>query len=51
MKYLSVWDQLVQLPYLNLYGKVVSSALELDLFTHRQEKKTPAELALSLIHI
>ena len=40
MKHLSVWDQLVQLPYLNLYGKVVSSALELDLFTHLQEKKT-----------
>lgn len=48
MKHLSVWDQLVQLPYLNLYGKVVSSALELDLFTHLQEKKTPAELAQAM---
>ena len=48
MKHLSVWDQLVQLPYLNLYGKVVSSALELDLFTHLQEKKNPAELAQAM---
>lgn len=48
MKHMSVWDQLVQLPYLNLYGKVVSSALELDVFSHLQEKKTPAELARAM---
>lgn len=41
----SVWEQLVQLPFLNLYSNVVNSAMELDVFSHLSRPITAEELA------
>ena len=47
MNRMSVWEQLVQLPYLNLYSKLVNAALELDIFSHLTKTET-AELAAEM---
>lgn len=39
MNHISVWNQLVQLPYLNLYSKLVNAALELDVFLIFRNRK------------
>lgn len=31
-KSVSVWEQLVQLPFLNLYSRLLNAAMELDVF-------------------
>lgn len=45
MNHISVWNQLVQLPYLNLYSKLVNAALELDVFSYLSEPETAENLA------
>ena len=45
MKNLTVWEQLVQLPYLNLYSTLVNAALELDIFSNLTQPVTAGELA------
>mgnify|MGYP000573868686 CR=1 FL=1 len=32
-KSVSVWEQLVQLPFLNLYSRLLNAAMELDVFS------------------
>lgn len=41
----SVWEQLTQYPYLELYGKLLSGALQLDVFSDLTQKTTAAALA------
>ena len=41
----SVWEQLVRLPFLNLYTRLVNAAMELDVFSHLREPITAQELA------
>lgn len=41
----SVWTQLTQLPYLNLYTNLVNSAMELDVFSRLTEPTTTGTLA------
>lgn len=41
----SVWEQLTQLPFLNLYNKLLTSAMEMDVFSSLSEKCTAKELA------
>lgn len=48
MNRMSVWEQLVQLPYLNLYSKLVNAALELDVFSHLTKQVEMAELAAEM---
>lgn len=48
MRELGIWGQLVQLPFLNLYSKLLYSAMQLDVFSHLQEKRTAGELAKEL---
>ncbi len=48
MNHISVWNQLVQLPYLNLYSKLVNAALELDVFSYLSEPETVENLAVKL---
>lgn len=45
MKKLGVYKQLVQLPYLTAYKKVVEAAISLDLFSSLEESKTAEALA------
>ena len=41
----SVWNQLTQLPFLGLYTKLLTAAMELDVFSQLSEKITAKELA------
>lgn len=41
----SVWEQLTRLPFLNLYEKLVNSAIELDVFSHLTHPTTAKVLA------
>lgn len=41
----SVWEQLTRLPFLNLYEKLINSAIELDVFSHLTTPKTAKALA------
>ena len=34
-KSVSVWEQLVQLPFLNLYSRLLNAAMELDVFSYQ----------------
>ncbi len=45
MKNISVWEQLTALPFLNLYERLISSAMELDVFSHLTEPVTARALA------
>ena len=42
----SVWEQLTRLPFLNLYGRLVNSAIELDVFSDLTEPVTAKDLAV-----
>ena len=41
----SVWNQLTRLPFLSLYTKLVTAAMEMDVFSQLSEKTAAAELA------
>ena len=44
----NVWEQLVRLPFLNLYSKLLHAAIELDVFSHLTEPITAGTLAEKL---
>lgn len=41
----SVWGQLVRLPFLNLYSKLLHAAMELDVFSHLRDPASAGKLA------
>lgn len=45
MNNLSVWKQLTQFPYMELYVKLLGGAMQLDVFSDLTEKITPPKLA------
>ena len=47
MNNLSLWQQLTGFPYLELYVKLLSGAMQLDVFSDLTEKTTVATLAKS----
>lgn len=48
MNHVNVWEQLVRLPYLNLYSKLVNAALELDVFSQLTKPVTAENLAAKM---
>lgn len=48
MNQMSVWKQLTQLPFLQLYEKLVNSAMQMDVFSQLTEKITAQELAAKM---
>lgn len=47
-KSVSVWDQLVQLPFLNLYSRLLNAAMELDVFSQLCQPVTAEALAVHM---
>lgn len=44
----SVWEQLVRLPFLNSYSRLVNAAMELDVFSHLCQPVTAKNLAAQM---
>ena len=47
-KSVSVWEQLVQLPFLNLYSRLLNAAMELDVFSQLCQPVTAEALAVHM---
>ena len=47
-KSVSVWEQLVQLPFLNLYSRLLNAAMELDVFSQLCQPVTAKALAVQM---
>jgi len=47
-KSVSVWEQLVQLPFLNLYSRLLNAAMELDVFSQLCQPVTAEALAVQM---